>query len=680
MTQKFPEIAAPLIQRIRTLWPLALLLMGEGLGLWVTSIYAQELPVSVFSALTAVIILATGLLPAILRPSNEHLVAGCLATVFAAFLLIPFDPPLELLIQTGPRPEYLSSYLLFRLVNGAAIGPLMLHLSSRFPRRSTIGNRLIAGMYAASAILLTTFFRVTVLPLKKSIFIFMVFWLFGLVAWSVGLLVRASRITTPEERRTAQQARLLIFSLLLANSGLFLRLALIPLQGVTLSYNVALGPQIFLPLGITYAIMRHDLFDIDAALRRALAYGALSLILLAAYLGSTVLLTARLAQRWPQFRGLAAAIGVLAAAAAFEPLRARLQRAIDRWLYPDRLRFQQAVAETRRSLTQVISREDVINLLTEAFPQKIGAAWGSLSLAPAPDIPGSFESEPVWNSRLIVGGASLGRYWLGPRRAGPTFDKDEQSQLSGLVGQAALALAYAETIAALNTLNRQLEGRVAERTEQVLNQQRALAVINERQRLARELHDSVTQTLFSINLAARALRGLLEKDPQKAATELHMLEDSAQAAQREMRTLMTQLRNPDEHESLPAYANFSSILDKGCDELRQQTGVNTTLQRPEALLLASQQANEIWAIIKEALQNVAKHSGVQAAICRVEQLPEGLEIHILDQGQGFAVETLPASGHYGLRGMQERAAQMNGRIEIQSQPGTGTKIILWIPR
>jgi len=661
------------MRKYKSLWPLLILLIIESLGLAAALILGKA-PVTVFSALISAIILSTGLLPALLRPGYEHLLASCLATVFACFLLIPFEPPLNDIMKFGPQPEDISTHMIFRLLNGAAMGPLLAHLTSLFPRRSSQPNWIIGGMYGLTTALVVIFFLVPPGEIKKWIFGLMVIWLMVMVAWALRQLVETSRNPNPEHRRAAQQARLLIFSLLLANSGLFLRLGLIAIQDQRVTYNLALAPQIFLPLGVTYAILRTDLFDIDAALRRALAYTSLSIVLLAGYLGLTVSLTAILAQTWPQFRGLAAVIGVLAAAAAFEPLRGRLQHWIDQLLYPYRLIFQAAVEQSHEKLAQVIDREQIINLLTQDFPEQIGADWGWLSLAPAPDVPGDFESEPSWNAQLIVAGSSFGRYWLGPRRAGPSFSQDEQAQLISLVGQAALALAYAETIEEINALNRQLETRVQERTNQVLNQQRALAVLEERQRLARELHDSVTQTLFGINLNARVIRGLLYKDIETAGHELIGLEQSAQDASTEMRALLQQLRNPQELVTVQGLVEFNARIETLCQEMESNHKLRVSLQLPSSILIPATLANEVSAIIREALINAAKHSGVTEATCSATQINTQLIVRVVDQGRGFSMEKKLPQGHFGLRGMRERAISLNGTIEIQSLQGKGTTI------
>ncbi len=322
------------------------------------------------------------------------------------------------------------------------------------------------------------------------------------------------------------------------------------------------------------------LFGIDRALRRGLAYAVLSLLMLVLYFALTVGLTAELARLSPGLRGPAALLSLFIAAVAFEPSRRFLQHWVDRFLYPDRLNFQQAVADARLSLTRIVNRDQILQLLSQDLPPRLGAEWASLTLAPQPEVPGQVSSQPAWNAQLIVGGQSLGRYWLGPRRAGPSYDADEQAQLHALAGQAAQALAYAEAIEAMRQLNRELEARVARRTAQVLDQQRSLAAHDERQRLARDLHDFVTQSLFSINLSARALRGLVRRDPEAAITGLSELEQAAQQALSEMRALLAQLRAPSpelEPDGQPGAASPASavvdlvaLIDEYCTRLAHE--------------------------------------------------------------------------------------------------------------
>jgi signal transduction histidine kinase len=683
------------------LWPVFLLLLGEALALGGFAANPGMRPpilATPFSALVAALILFCGLLPALLRPSLETLLAGCLATVMAGILITPIEVealPAELF--HAPLAQVVPAYLVLRLVNGTCLGPLLFHLLGRFPRRSLLSTLVMAGVYAASLGLLLVFLLVNVKAIRLTAFVGIVVVVLGLVVAAVMLLFRSSQDISPKNFRAAQQARLLFISLLLAEMpallrplGLFFRVEFIP-------YNLFLAAQILVPLGIAYAVLRHDLFDIDRALRRGLAYATLSILLLAVYFGLTVALTALLTSTWPELRGLVTLISLFAAALAFEPLRQRVQYGIDRALYPDRLNFQHAIAAAQQALERVVDRQEVVRLLTEDLPPRLGADWASLSLPPAPETPGRTDGTPAWNAQLMVAGKSLGRYWLGSRRVGPSYDRDEQAQLQSLAGQAALALAYADTIEALSELNRELEGRVAERTAQVLDQQRSLAALEERQCLARDLHDSITQALFSINLSARALRGLVRRDLPAAVAGLGELEESAQQALAEMRALLAQLRStqppgigaalqPSQAEEPPqATEDLILSLTHHCEGLRREAGsdglpplLDVRLEAPQTLFLPAFLARHAFNVIKEALHNVVKHSGAAQAVCRVECDDQWLKLAVIDQGGGFDPQTIPVTS-FGLRGMQERLQVIGGRLEIYSSPASGTSVQARIP-
>jgi signal transduction histidine kinase len=677
----------------------------------------------------------TGLLPALLRPGRETMLAGCLAIVMASILVTPFssdDLPGNLLEY--PVIDVISTPLLVRLLNGVALGPLALHFSVFFPLRKRISSRFLGGIYLASFVMLALLLVVNTGFLRSIFLITLVIWTLGLLVVAAYLLLRAGRDTSSENMRASQQARLLFFCLVLAELpallrplGLLFRIEIIP-------YDVFLGLQIFIPLGVAYTVLRHDLFGIDSALRRALAYAVLSVLLLAVYFGLTLAMAAIFSRTWPGFRGLAALVSLFIAALAFEPTRRRIQFLIDRALYPDRISFQSQIVQAQLALEGVVSRQEVIRLLTEELPPRLGVSWASLSLTPAPDLPGSLEGEPAWNAQLMVGGKSLGRYWLGSRRAGPSFDLEEKAQLQSLAGQAALALAYADTIEELNSLNRELEARVAQRTSQMLEGQRALAAHEERQRLARDLHDSVTQSLFSINLSARALRNLVRQNPESAIAGLSELEKTAQQALQEMRTLLAQLRSTSPtadsdlsqagdqpastsplalEDLVPTLVEYCRKLHRS--ELREREarqsglrqpavgypgtsrsefkqpevskeaegedafpGLEVDLDLPPKILLPASVARQVMQIIREALHNVVKHSGVTQADCRAWLDGDCLALTVTDRGRGFDPENTLSSG-FGLRGMQERAQSLGGRLEIQSSPSSGVVLTLTIP-
>jgi signal transduction histidine kinase len=317
------------------------------------------------------------------------------------------------------------------------------------------------------------------------------------------------------------------------------------------------------------------------------------------------------------------------------------------------------------------------------LPRQLGASGATLALAPAPETPGPIE--PAWNAALVVGGTTLGRYWLGPRRTGARYDADEQAQLQALVQQAALALAYAEAFDALDALNRDLEQRVAERTAQALQQQRVLAIVEERQRLARALHDSVTQTLFSISLGARAIRGLLRCDATAATAALSEQEAAAQQALAEMRSLLAQLRGPttDRTTNLDGGQDVDQVdlaraISEHCAALERRDDLSVVLELPAALYLPANAARELLHVVREALHNVVKHSGEHAATCMLAVAGTTLLITIADRGKGFEQDHV-GDMSFGLRGMRERVAALGGTLEITPTVGAGTVVRARMP-
>jgi signal transduction histidine kinase len=678
--------------RYRALWPLLGLLAVEALAFAVAAGAGQTqglaLPVTRLSIGVAALVLLAGLLPAALRPSLTSVLAGSLVTLLAGFLVVPFDPAALMTPIPGSILSSAPLFLLVRLANGAGIGPLALHFAARFPDSkgtllSVPTGRTLAWCYAMTLALLAALLVAPTSALRTVAALLLAGWEIGLLGAAIHLLIRSGHAAGPERQRTSRQARLLLISIALAEAPLVARPLGFALGLGVIPYDTALAGQIVLPLGIAYSILRHDLFGIDAALRRALAYAALSVTLLAIYFGLTEGLTVVMVRFWPQFSGMSALAGVFAAAAAFAPLQRRTQRLVDQALYPERLTFQRDLAAARATLARVVGRAEVTALLTRELPLQLGASSATLALAPAPETSGPIE--PAWNAALVVGGTTLGRYWLGPRRSGARYDADEQAQLQALVQQAALALAYAEAFDALGALNRDLEQRVAERTAQALQQQRALAIVEERQRLARALHDSVTQTLFSISLGARAIRGLLRRDTTAAAAALSEQEAAAQQALAEMRSLLAQLRGPttDRITSLEGSQDVDQVdlvraIFEHCAALERRNNVSIALELPAALYLPTSAAGELLYVVREALHNVGKHSGEHAATCGLTVAGTTLVITIADRGKGFEQDDV-GDMSFGLRGMRERAAALGGTLEITSSVGAGTVVRARVP-
>jgi len=221
----------------------------------------------------------------------------------------------------------------------------------------------------------------------------------------------------------------------------------------------------------------------------------------------------------------------------------------------------------------------------------------------------------------------------------------------------------------LMAANQQLR-RYAEQVED-------LTAVNERNHLARELHDSVTQTIFSMTLITRSTRILQERDPDQVPGKLSELQDLAQDALKEMRALVTQLRPLSISED-----GLFPVLEKHIEELNRRNKVNISIdvKKEVSLTLDNRQQQEVFRIIQEALNNVIKHSHAQVAQVSVQQSDNLITIIVSDDGEGFDLKApLQGQFHFGLQSMRQRAEELEGKLRIESEPGSGTKVICTIP-
>jgi signal transduction histidine kinase len=196
------------------------------------------------------------------------------------------------------------------------------------------------------------------------------------------------------------------------------------------------------------------------------------------------------------------------------------------------------------------------------------------------------------------------------------------------------------------------------------------AMAQERGRLARELHDSATQTIFSMNLSVQAARMLLEREPGRAAEQLDRLQELAHSAVGEIHVLVNQLRP----RSL-AEEGLSAALRRLIAERETRDGLHIYLEVSGEKALPEPVAVGLYRIVQEALNNVARHAGTCEAVVRLKLVEERMSLEVEDHGVGFDPGAVsPESGHVGLSGMAERAHELGWKLSCDSQPGHGTRI------
>jgi signal transduction histidine kinase len=206
-------------------------------------------------------------------------------------------------------------------------------------------------------------------------------------------------------------------------------------------------------------------------------------------------------------------------------------------------------------------------------------------------------------------------------------------------------------------------------------QTREYTVVEERNRLARELHDSVTQSLFSVTLLIDAALNLLDRDPGKARERLERVNEVAQGALAEMRALIFQLRPMTLQEE-----GLLSAVKKHLSALRSRHGrlVELEVTGCERRLPAPVE-DAAFRIIQESLNNVVKHASAPRSQVNLYFDADHLRLSTTDDGVGFDLAAPRPDHTLGMAGMRERAEGVGGHLLVESAPGRGTRVSADLP-
>jgi len=212
----------------------------------------------------------------------------------------------------------------------------------------------------------------------------------------------------------------------------------------------------------------------------------------------------------------------------------------------------------------------------------------------------------------------------------------------------------------LNEANRQIEF--------FSQQKQQLAAARERRHLARELHDSVTQTIFSMTLTTQSALLLLERDRQQVAAQLDRLDQLARNTLAEMQILISRLAP----ENIAA-GGFINTLQQHLADRHRLDNLSVFLEVEGVLLLAPEEEAILFRIAQEALNNIVKHAQVSESVLRVH-LDEPFWMEIEDKGCGFNPQQIHDRSRLGLASMHERATEINWHLQVETSPGKGTRI------
>jgi PAS domain S-box-containing protein len=197
----------------------------------------------------------------------------------------------------------------------------------------------------------------------------------------------------------------------------------------------------------------------------------------------------------------------------------------------------------------------------------------------------------------------------------------------------------------------------------------ALAALQERQRLAQNLHDAVNQSLFSAGLIADVLPRLWDRDQDEARKSLDDLRRLTRAAQAEMRALLAELRP-----SALTDTDLGDLLHLLGNALSGRINIPVTVTVAKDVILPAEVQVAFYRICQEALNNITKHAKASQVDIDLKHEGAGVELYIRDDGKGFDPEQTTISGHYGLSMMRERAETVGALLTVTSQPGHGTEL------
>jgi nitrate/nitrite-specific signal transduction histidine kinase len=257
-------------------------------------------------------------------------------------------------------------------------------------------------------------------------------------------------------------------------------------------------------------------------------------------------------------------------------------------------------------------------------------------------------------ARLKLGDEPLGALCVGSTGQ-RDFGEAERDLLGGLAAQAAIAIGNA---------------RLYERV-------RGMAAVEERERLAREMHDGLAQALSLLNFKLALTHRLLDGGPvEPVRQELAEMQKVTTGAYAEVRQAIFGLRT-----MVSRGLGLVPTLSEYLHEFSQQAGIQVSLDIPEEdsqIRIAPEVEVQLIRIVQEALNNIRKHSGARTARVRVWQEGDEVVVAVEDTGVGLDPAGPPADGqrHYGLTGMQERAASVGGTLTLKSTPGKGTQVML----
>ncbi|WP_203844735.1 sensor histidine kinase [Dactylosporangium siamense] len=460
--------------------------------------------------------------------------------------------------------------------------------------------------------------------------------LLGLVA-GLGVVVRYLRARGVERQQLKWRA-----------AGILAALALFPLAVTDhLGGFNALDPVLFV-LTLAVPVLRYRLWAIDTIVARSAVYASVTALLVCAYLGVSALLVRLTADR------LAAPVAAAAVALLFAPVRARVQRLVERLFYGDRSDPYRTLRELGRRLNAVPQR-DVLASLVESAATSLRLPYVAIERADGAVLAGTGSPGPLvrrWPLRYEQ--RVEGFLAAGPRRGEDGFDDRDAALLDDVASQLGVAVHAAGLTA---ELLRSRERLVTAREE-------------ERRRLRRDLHDGIGPVLTAVGLTLDAAAARLDADPAGAARYVGEAREATTQALAELRRLVHGLRPPALDE-----LGLVGALRSQADRLRAGTGPTVTVTAGDLPELPAAVEVAVFRIAVEAVTNTVRHSDAAHCRVRVAVRERDLVLEVGDDG----TTGRPWQPGVGLTAMRERAEELGGTLHAGPAPAGGASVTARFP-
>lgn len=431
---------------------------------------------------------------------------------------------------------------------------------------------------------------------------------------------------------------------------------------MTFYTGVALG-YLLVPITISIAILRYRLWDIDAVISRTLVYGALTAVVGGLY----VLIVGGLGSLLHGRGGLPislAATGLVAV--LFAPLRARLQRGVNRLMYGERDDPYVVLSRLGQRLEATLAPDAVLPTIVQTVKEALRIPFAAIEIRRVDELVlVASAGQPVGEAArlpLAYRGELVGELLLGARAGEQSFGAADRRLLEDLARQIGVAVHALrlrdEALGLAADLQRSREGLVTAREE-------------ERRRLRRDLHDGLGPQLASLTMKAEAARDLLPTDPATTDALLADIIEQTQTSVADIRRLVYGLRPPalDDLGLLAALRAHAAQYNHGT--------LQVTIVAPEHLPpLPAAVEVAAYRIVQEALANVARHSKARNCSVHIRVDEDRLSLEVTDDGRGIP-EGRKAG--VGLTSMRERAAELGGELCIERLSTGGTHVCAHLP-